>query len=119
VKFIFPNSHNVYFHGTPAQSLFGQSRRDFSHGCIRLENPAELAAWVLRDKPEWTLDRIKAAMSTGRDNQQVNLTNPIPVLILYVTAIVEEDGEVFFFSDIYGLDKSLDEVIAKGYPYPG
>jgi L,D-transpeptidase YcbB len=119
VKFIFPNSHNVYFHGTPAQSLFGQSRRDFSHGCIRLENPAELAAWVLRDKPEWTLDRIKAAMSTGRDNQQVNLTNPIPVLILYVTAIVEEDGEVFFFSDIYGLDKSLDAVIAKGYPYPG
>jgi L,D-transpeptidase YcbB len=119
VKFIFPNSHNVYFHGTPAQSLFGQSRRDFSHGCIRLENPADLAAWVLRDKPEWTLDRVKAAMTTGRDNQQVNLTNPIPVLILYVTAIVEEDGEVFFFNDIYGLDKSLDAVIAKGYPFPG
>lgn len=119
VKFIFPNSHNVYFHGTPAQSLFAQSRRDFSHGCIRLENPADLAAWVLRDKPEWTLDRVKAAMSTGRDNQQVNLTNPIPVLILYVTAVVEENGEVFFFNDIYGLDKSLDEVLAKGYPFPG
>ncbi len=118
-KFIFPNSYNVYFHGTPAQSLFAQSRRDFSHGCIRLESPADLADWVLRDKPEWTVDRIKAAMNTGRDNQQINLTNPTPVLILYVTAVVEEDGDVYFFSDIYGLDKSLDAVLAKGYPFPG
>jgi murein L,D-transpeptidase YcbB/YkuD len=115
-KFIFPNSHNVYLHGTPAQSLFAQSRRDFSHGCIRLESPADLAAWVLRDKPEWTKDKIKAAMETGPDNQQINLTNPIPVLILYVTAVVEEDGGVYFFNDIYGLDQSLDAVLAKGYP---
>lgn len=118
-KFIFPNSHNVYLHGTPAQSLFSQSRRDFSHGCIRVENPADLAAWILRSKPEWSIDRIRAAMNTGKDNQQINLAQPIPVLILYVTAIVEEDGEVWFFNDIYGLDRSLDEVIAKGYPYPG
>jgi L,D-transpeptidase YcbB len=118
-KFIFPNSYNVYLHGTPAQSLFGQSRRDFSHGCIRLESPADLAAWVLRDKPEWTADRIKAAMNTGRDNQQINFTNPIPILILYVTAVVDESGEVFFYNDIYGLDKSLDAVLAKGYPFPG
>jgi murein L,D-transpeptidase YcbB/YkuD len=118
-KFIFPNSHNVYLHGTPAQSLFAQSRRDFSHGCIRLESPADLAAWVFRDRPEWTMDKIKAAMNTGRDNQQINLTNPIPVLILYVTAVVDEDGEVFFFNDIYGLDQSLEAVLAKGYPFPG
>ena len=118
-KFIFPNTYNVYLHGTPAQSLFAQSRRDFSHGCIRLESPADLAAWVLRDKPEWTKDKIKAAMETGRDNQQINMTNPIPVLILYVTAVVEEDGGVYFFNDIYGLDQSLDAVLAKGYPFPG
>ena len=65
------------------------------------------------------MDKIKAAMETGRDNQQINLTNPIPVLILYVTAVVEEDGGVYFFNDIYGLDQSLDAVLAKGYPFPG
>jgi L,D-transpeptidase YcbB len=118
-KFIFPNSHNVYLHGTPAQSLFSQSRRDFSHGCIRVESPADLAAWILKGRPEWSIDRIRDAMNTGKDDQQINLAQPIPVLILYVTAIVEEDGEVLFFNDIYGLDRSLDEVLAKGYPYPG
>ena len=118
-KFIFPNSHNVYLHGTPAQSLFAVSRRDFSHGCIRTENPAALAAWILRGDPQWTPERIKAAMTTGPDNQQVNLKAPIPVLILYLTAVVEENGDIWFFDDIYGFDRSLETVLAKGYPYPG
>ncbi|MGC1871406.1 MAG: L,D-transpeptidase family protein [Acidobacteriaceae bacterium] len=119
VKFLFPNEHSVYLHSTPAQSLFSQSRRDFSHGCIRVQRPAELAAYLLRNQPPWTLEKVQAAMQTGPNNQQVNLKAPIPVLILYITAVVEEDGSVHFFNDIYGHDKSLEALLAKGPPYPG
>jgi L,D-transpeptidase YcbB len=118
VKFIFPNSSNVYMHDTPAQEFFAKSRRDFSHGCIRLEKPADLAAWVLRDNPGWDMDRVRAAMN-GTPNQQVNLAKPIPVLILYGTVIVTEDGIVHFYDDIYGHDAALEKALAKGYPYPG
>ncbi len=90
VKLIFPNEYNVYLHSTPAQQLFSQTRRDFSHGCIRVEKPAELTAWALQGRPEWALDKVRAAMSSGKDNQQVNLPQPIPVLILYVTAVPAE-----------------------------
>jgi len=117
VKFIFPNSYNVYMHDTPATELFAKSRRDFSHGCIRLERPADLAAWVLRDNPGWNAERILAAMN-GSATQQVNLPHPIPVLILYGTVIVPEDGIVHFYDDIYGHDSALEKVLAKGYPYP-
>jgi L,D-transpeptidase YcbB len=119
VKFIFPNENNVYLHSTPAQQLFSQSRRDFSHGCVRVEKPAELAAWLLRDQPPWTLEKVEQAMQSGPDNQQVNLKTPVPVLIFYLTAIVQDDGSVHFFDDIYGFDKSLNAVLAKGPPYPG
>lgn len=118
VKFIFPNSYNVYMHDTPAHQLFSQSRRDFSHGCIRLEKPAELAAWVLRDNPGWDRERIRAAMN-GTTTQQVNLIHPIPVLIVYGTAVVTEDGIVHFYDDIYKHDAALEKVLEKGYPYPG
>jgi L,D-transpeptidase YcbB len=117
VKFVFPNRYNVYFHSTPFPELFEKARRDFSHGCIRVENPVGLAAWVLRDKPEWTVERIRATMN-GNETLQVNLDKPIPVLILYSTAVVEPDGEVKFFKDIYGHDASLEKVLAAGYPYP-
>jgi murein L,D-transpeptidase YcbB/YkuD len=118
VKFIFPNSYNVYMHDTPAQEFFAKSRRDFSHGCIRLEKPADLAVWVLRDNPGWDMDRVRAAMN-GSPNQQVDLAHPIPVLIVYGTVIVNEDGLVHFYDDIYGHDAALEKVLAKGYPYPG
>jgi len=118
VKLVFPNEYNVYLHSTPSPQLFSQTRRDFSHGCIRVERPAELAAWVLRDKPEWSVERAQAAMTSGRDNLQVNLTSPIPVLILYGTAVVAPDGQVRFFDDIYGYDDELKKALAKGYPYP-
>ena len=119
VKFIFPNENNVYLHSTPAQELFSRSRRDFSHGCVRVEKPAELAAYLLRDQPPWTLEKVQQAMQSGPDNQQVNLKTPVPVVIFYLTAVVEEDGSVHFFDDIYGHDKSLNAVLAKGPPYPG
>jgi L,D-transpeptidase YcbB len=117
VKFIFPNDYNVYMHDTPAHELFSQSKRDFSHGCIRLEKPADLAAWVLRDNPGWDIDRVRAAMR-GSTTQQVNLAHPIPVLIVYATVIVTEDGIVHFYDDLYGHDISLEEVLEKGYPFP-
>jgi murein L,D-transpeptidase YcbB/YkuD len=118
VKFIFPNENNVYLHSTPSQQLFSQSRRDFSHGCVRVEKPAELAAFLLRNQPPWTPESVQAAMQSGPDNQQVNLTAPVPVLILYVTAVVEPDNTVHFFSDIYGHDATLNAVLAKGPPFP-
>jgi L,D-transpeptidase YcbB len=110
VKFIFPNPYDVYLHSTPATELFSRARRDFSHGCIRVEDPAGLAAWMLRDNPTWSAEAIRAAMN---DDQtiQVNLDKPIPVLILYSTAVVEPDGEVHFFRDIYGLDAELEKAL--------
>ena len=113
---MFPNEYNVYMHDTPLTELFSKPRRDFSHGCIRVQAPEDLAVWVLRDKPEWTRQRIRDAMS-GAKTIQVNLDNPIPVLIVYGTAVVPESGEVRFLADIYGHDASLERLLAKGYPY--
>jgi len=118
VKFVFPNEHNVYLHGTPAVELFSRTRRDFSHGCIRVEDPVALAEWVLRENGGWTKERILAAMNSGPDSQQVNLVQKIPVLILYGTAVVLPNGEVDFFQDIYGHDAALEKALARGYPHP-
>ncbi len=122
IKFMFPNSHSVYLHSTPSTELFSQSRRDFSSGCIRVEQPAELAAFLLRNQTDggqpWTTARAQTAMDSGKDNWQVNLATPVPVLLLYVTAVAEEDGTVHFFDDIYGHDRKLEAVLAKGPPYP-
>ena len=117
VKLIFPNEYNVYLHSTPSQQLFSQTRRDFSHGCIRVEKPDELAAWALQGIPGWDLARVRTAMQSGKDNVQVNLAKPIPVLILYGTAVTDDDGSVRFFDDIYGHDADLRKALAKGYPY--
>jgi murein L,D-transpeptidase YcbB/YkuD len=119
VKLIFPNEHNVYLHSTPSQQLFSQSRRDFSHGCIRVEKADALAAWALAaNNEEWTLNKVRAAMESQQDNVQVNLAKPIPVLILYATAIVDQNGVVYFFEDLYGHDAELERILARGYPYP-
>jgi murein L,D-transpeptidase YcbB/YkuD len=117
VKFMFPNQNNVYLHSTPSQTLFSRSRRDFSHGCVRVEDPSALASWVLRDQPQWTPEKIRAAMN-GKEPMQVNV-KPIPVLIIYTTATVDDDGTVHFFEDIYGHDATLQNALAAGYPYPG
>jgi murein L,D-transpeptidase YcbB/YkuD len=116
VKFIFPNSESVYMHGTPAQALFSRARRDFSHGCIRVEDPTALAAWVLRGQPEWTRERIEAAMKGDRPTR-VNLKKPLTVVIFYDTVHINSEGVVFFVDDIYGDDRELDTALKKGYPY--
>lgn len=112
VKIIFPNPDNVYLHGTDVPELFSQDVRDFSHGCIRVEQPADLVAWVLRNNPGWTLDRVKAAMDGEEDNVRVNLSKPIPVLIVYGTAAVNEENQIRFFDDIYGYDATLDKALS-------
>jgi murein L,D-transpeptidase YcbB/YkuD len=112
VKFVFPNQYDVYMHGTPERGLFGRSRRDLSHGCIRIEDPAALAAWVLRDDPQWTPDRINAAMH-GETSIEVKLPHGILILILYGTAVVDENDTVHFFRDIYGLDAMLQATLQE------
>ena len=116
-KFIFPNDENVYMHGTPAPQLFSRARRDFSHGCIRLEDPARFAEWVLRDQPEWTRARIDQAMQEERPTR-VNLKAPLTVVLFYDTVHVNSENVVFFVDDIYGHDRALDTALARGYPYP-
>jgi L,D-transpeptidase YcbB len=118
VKLMFPNEYNVYLHSTPAQDLFSRSRRDFSHGCIRVEKPAELAAWVLRNNPGWTLERVREAMQNGKDDVTVSLVKRVPVFIVYGTALAYLNGDVHFSDDIYGHDATLAAALAKGYPYP-
>jgi len=110
VKFDFPNQFDVYMHGTPSTELFSKSRRDFSHGCIRVEDPVSLSQWILQDRPEWTAENIRNAMY-GETTVRVALLKPIPVLIVYGTAVVMEDGEVRFFDDIYGHDAALERAL--------
>ena len=116
LKFDFPNPYDVYMHGTPALELFSRSRRDFSHGCIRVEDPVALAVWLLRDNPEWNADHIRVA-TLAEKTLRVDLEHPVPVLIVYGTAVVMEDGEVDFFRDIYGQDSALEQaLISHSYP---
>lgn len=117
VKFLFPNSHSVYLHDTPSRGLFARARRDFSHGCIRVEQPLELAAWVLRGHPDWTLARIREAMA-GRTERSVRVTPAVPVVIFYTTAVARPDGTIGFYEDLYGYDDELERVLAKNFPYP-
>jgi len=117
IKFVFPNDYAVYMHGTPEHALFSRADRAMSHGCVRVEDPAKLAAWVLRDNPAWTNEKIQAAMNASQP-QRVSLPKPIPVLIVYTTATVDESGTVGFFADIYDQDTRLEQELTKGYPYP-
>lgn len=118
VKLMFPNEFNVYLHSTPAPELFSRTRRDFSHGCIRVEKPAELAAWALRNNQGWTIERVQQSMNGRQDNVSVTLDRKVPVFIVYATALAYENDEVHFYDDIYGHDLRLDQALAKGYPYP-
>ena len=112
IKFIFPNEHNVYMHSTPAHRLFLQSRRAFSHGCIRVSDPDALAAYVLRNAAgDWDEPRIQAAMHVGKDSARVPLAKPIRVMILYATAQATEAGPIQFFDDIYGHDRRLESLL--------
>jgi len=108
---VFPNAHDVYLHGTPVQQLFAQSRRAFSHGCIRVADPVALAAYVLRNTPgDWNSEKITAAMQQSQ-SVRVTLAQPQKVMILYGTALATEAGPVDFFDDIYGNDLRLEKLL--------
>jgi murein L,D-transpeptidase YcbB/YkuD len=118
VKLMFPNEFNVYLHSTPASELFSRTRRDFSHGCIRVEKPAELTAWALRNNAGWTVERVRQSMENGQDNVTISLNRQVPVYIVYASALAYENDEVHFYDDIYGHDLKLAQTLANGYPYP-
>lgn len=117
IKFNFPNHNNVYLHSTPTPGLFKRTRRDFSHGCIRVEDPAGLAEFVLAGQGEWSRERIVAAMN-AENQKTVALQRAIPVYLFYSTVLADEHGWVRFYEDIYGHDLILQELLAKGFPYP-
>ncbi|OJY92867.1 MAG: hypothetical protein BGP13_20965 [Sphingobacteriales bacterium 40-81] len=108
VKFLFPNNYNIYMHDTPAKSLFGESKRAFSHGCIRLGEPKKLAEFLLRDDSTWTSEKITAAMKSGKE-RYVTLKKTVPVFIGYFTAWVDSKGELNFRDDVYGHDAKLEK----------
>ena len=111
IKFVFPNPDNIYLHHTATRQLFKRERRDFSHGCIRVEAPVELAKFVLAGEAEWTRERIVQAMRRGK-SMTVRLGETLPVIIGYSTAVVR-DGRVHFLPDIYGYDAALGEALQR------
>jgi L,D-transpeptidase YcbB len=110
VKFLFPNSFNIYLHDSPAKSLFGAQTRAFSHGCIRLAEPKKLAIYLLKDDPQWTKEKIEKAMHAGKE-KYVTLKNPVPVFIGYLTAWVDLHGRLNLRKDIYKRDLPLAEML--------
>ena len=112
IKFMLPNNQNIYLHHTPAPGLFERARRDFSHGCIRIEEPVALALWVLHEDARWTEARVRESM--GRPRPIVaRLPEPVPVLITYRTAIAADDGRMHFVPDLYGHDRLLAQALQR------
>lgn len=114
VKFMFPNRFNVYLHDTPSKSLFAKDLRIFSHGCMRVEHPLDLAALLLAGQG-WTRKKIDAAITSG-EQRVINLAKPIPVHVTYLTAWVNEGGSVNFRRDVYGRDKQLATALGGSLP---
>ena len=112
VKFIFPNRYNIYLHDTPSKELFKAEKRTFSHGCIRIEKPFELAQYLLRNQPEWTDEKIREAMNSKKE-KWVKLPAPVPVYIAYFTSWVDREGVLNFRDDIYGHDRRMESHLFK------
>ena len=111
IKFMLPNNQNIYLHHTPSTGLFSRARRDFSHGCVRIEEPVALAQWVLHDQPEWTETRIRQSMGLPRP-VIARLLEPVPVLLTYQTAVAD-GGTLRFVPDLYGQDAALAEALRQ------
>lgn len=110
IKFLFPNRFSIYLHDTPADRLFEERDRAFSHGCVRVERPLDLADWVFQGDPEWNRSSVRRAIDS-RERRRIDLPEAIPVWLVYWTAYVPEDGEVRFFQDIYGVDAALERAL--------
>ncbi len=113
VKFLFPNNYNIYLHDTPSKSLFEETKRGFSHGCIRVQEPQKLALYLLRKEKDWNIEKIETIWKTNIETP-VKLTPPVPVYIVYFTSWVDSKGSLNFRNDLYDLDKKLEaEIFAK------
>ncbi len=110
VKFLFPNSYNIYLHDTPNKNAFRQDQRAMSHGCIRVEHPTALAEWILSDKSAWNEKTITAAMDADKE-KWVKVSPPVPVLIYYLTCWADDQGVIQFRKDIYGHDEKMKELL--------
>jgi murein L,D-transpeptidase YcbB/YkuD len=115
VKLIFPNPHHVYLHDTPSKSYFNETSRTFSHGCVRVAKPMELAALAL-DDPAWTTQTLDEAVATGK-TRTIVLQKPLSVLILYWTAAVTPDGRLHFLPDVYGRDPAIIRALGAGFTF--
>jgi murein L,D-transpeptidase YcbB/YkuD len=113
IKFLFPNSYEIYLHDSPQKELFNQKNRAFSHGCIRVAEAQKLAEYLLKNNPEWTPDKIRQAMNSGKE-QTVALKEQVPVSISYLTAWVDKNGQVNFRNDIYGHDAKTASKMFNG-----
>jgi murein L,D-transpeptidase YcbB/YkuD len=107
VKFMFPNKFSIYLHDTPSHNLFNKTKRTFSSGCIRIEKPIQLAAYLLQDHPKWNFEKLIAAVNSKK-NKTILLSHPINIHILYWTAWVDNNGVINFRDDIYGRDRRLN-----------
>jgi murein L,D-transpeptidase YcbB/YkuD len=112
IKFMLPNEYNVYLHDTSQKNLFKKQRRDFSHGCIRVENPIGLAEYVLSAEPGWTKERIESEIRKGK-SQSIILPDPVPVYLVYFTAWVDDQGDIQFRHDVYGRDEALYQSLRR------
>jgi len=115
IKFLLPNPYSVYLHDTPAKTLFSRARRCFSHGCVRLEKPLELADLLLHDEPGWSFDRVEKTLETEQ-NYRIRLTHTMPVYLVYWTAWVDNDGTAHFRDDVYGRDQRLKAALDELKP---
>ena len=106
VKFLFPNSFNIYFHDTNQKNLFNRDQRAYSHGCIRISDPVKMADYVLSDNAAWPPEKIDSAMNSGKE-KYVRVKNPVPVLIMYYTAFTDEEGRLHFVNDVYDHDAKM------------
>ncbi len=119
VKFLFPNSYSIYFHDTPSKGGFAREKRAFSHGCIRLSRPVELAEYLLRDDSTWTAGKIRQAMHANKETHvQLKPHERRPVTIGYFTAWTDADGTLNFRDDVYGHDTKLAKELFVGAPVP-
>jgi murein L,D-transpeptidase YcbB/YkuD len=114
---MFPNKFNVYLHDSPHKTLFEHNMRAFSHGCIRVGKPIELAEFLLKDDPLWTREAILETIEDG-SLRTVRLPQPIPVHLIYLTAWVDKDSIMHFRDDVYGRDKRLSEALRRSPPSP-
>lgn len=110
LKIAFPNPYTVFLHDTPSKSLFDDSSRAFSSGCVRVERSLELLDWLLDGDPEWTAERITEVVEGGEERSS-RVREPVPIHVLYLTALVEEDGRLGFRPDVYGLDGALEQAL--------